>query len=262
MKYFLVLIFLNVNILIVNCQDLSGTVTYKLSKTTDTISNVTSSTEGTLFFNLTQNKSVYITDRVFKPEPIEYSSEKKDDGTVVMKKTSKSGDKIGKVLYKNYAEKKLVFRDGFMSKAYIIKDSYPDINWQLLDSSKSIKGLICQKAEGDFRGRHYTAWFTNKIPVPDGPWKLCGLPGLILEAYDEKKHFIFECISLDFPQKIDEELKQPSSGEEIDFISYWKLYRQAQEDAYKKIYAMIAEHGGQSYNSRFGSNFLERNFEK
>jgi len=50
---------------------------------------------------------------------------------------------------------------------------------------------LCQKAEGDFRGRHYIAWFSNKILIPDGPWKLCGLPGLILEAYDEKKTVYF-----------------------------------------------------------------------
>lgn len=242
-----------------NAQTLSGVVEYNESIITDTIKIFGSTNEGTLFFDVGQNKSVYVTDRNLNPEPDKHIFEKKDDGTTVAKKTNKNGSKIGKILYKNYFEKKLIFRDGFMGKAFIVNDAYPEINWQILDSSKSIKDLVCQKAEGEFRGRHYTAWFTNKIPVPDGPWKLCGLPGLILEAYDEKKHFIFSVVSVEFPKKIEEPLISPTQGEDIDFKLFYKQKLKATEDARKKLQSINEAHNIKSFEERFSFNFLERN---
>ena len=54
--------------------------------------------------------------------------------------------------------------------------------WQIGDSVITVLGYECIVAEADYHGRHWTAWFAPDIPVPDGPWKLRGLPGLILEA--------------------------------------------------------------------------------
>lgn len=57
-----------------------------------------------------------------------------------------------------------------------------EMTWQIGDSIKIVLGYECVMAETDYHGRHWTVWFTPEIPVQDGPWKLCGLPGLILEA--------------------------------------------------------------------------------
>ena len=70
-----------------------------------------------------------------------------------------------------------------------VKDTARIISWELLNETKNINSFHCQKARGHFRGRTYTVWFTNDIPVSLGPWKLNGLPGLILEATDSLNQF-------------------------------------------------------------------------
>ncbi len=72
-----------------------------------------------------------------------------------------------------------------------VKDTARIISWELLNETKNINSFNCQKARGNFRGRTYSVWFTNDIPISLGPWKLNGLPGLILEATDSLNQFQF-----------------------------------------------------------------------
>ena len=90
----------------------------------------------------------------------------------------------GNTLYLLPGEKKAVYVDQIGTKPYIIPTSYADIDWQIGTDTKEIGGYLCQQATGRFGGRTYTAWFTTELPFPFGPWKLHGLPGLILEAQD------------------------------------------------------------------------------
>lgn len=104
-------------------------------------------------------------------------------------------DKEGSFVYRNYNKKEIVVRKvktKLLNGVYY-KDNWKDISWQLIDDFKKIENYDCQKATCNFRGRNYTVWFTTKIPINFGPWKLYGLPGLILEAYDNDK--VFYCIA-------------------------------------------------------------------
>lgn len=100
-------------------------------------------------------------------------------------------------IYKNYPSGEMTVTDAIRNDRFIYQDTLNAQLWKITDSVKTILGYECQKAECDFRGRHWTAWFSSDIPVSDGPWKLGGLPGLILEAYDVGKQFYFSIVGLE-----------------------------------------------------------------
>ena len=70
-------------------------------------------------------------------------------------------------------------------------------NWQFTSDTLTVLGYLCQKATATFRGREYEAWFSPEIPIKEGPWKLYGLPGLILKAATADGLFAFEAIGLE-----------------------------------------------------------------
>ena len=79
----------------------------------------------------------------------------------------------------------LISQERFARDPVLVKEQIPKIEWVLHKEMKQISGYTCQKATTRFRGRNYTVWFTTEIPSFFGPWKLSGLPGLILEYYDD-----------------------------------------------------------------------------
>ena len=105
-------------------------------------------------------------------------------------------------VYKNYPQGKMTVTDGLALQDYVYEDELNAQDWQIQDSIKTILNYSCQKAECNFRGRQWTAWFASDIPVSDGPWKFSGLPGLIMEVYDRGQQYYFSIIGL---QKVENE---------------------------------------------------------
>lgn len=84
------------------------------------------------------------------------------------------------------------------SAFFVYSDSVPSLEWNFSDETTgSILGYECRKATTEFAGRSYTAWFTTEIPLPFGPYKFGGLPGLILKLEDAEKQFIWEAVGFE-----------------------------------------------------------------
>ena len=66
-------------------------------------------------------------------------------------------------------------------------------DWQLIDEDSVVCGYPCKKAKTSFRGRIWTVWYSPLLQYSDGPWKFCGLPGLVLQADEAEGKLSFKC---------------------------------------------------------------------
>jgi GLPGLI family protein len=86
--------------------------------------------------------------------------------------------------YYQYPNDRKLLRKESLFGSFLVTEALPIINWQITGDTATYGGLHCQKATSHFSGRDYTAWFCPDLPLHLGPWKLNGLPGVIVEAYD------------------------------------------------------------------------------
>lgn len=85
---------------------------------------------------------------------------------------------------KSYPDYKTNLHRRLSMDAYNISDDRK-VNWKISPDKEKIGEWNTQKAEADFAGRHWIAWFSTEIPIQDGPYKFHGLPGLIVKIEDK-----------------------------------------------------------------------------
>jgi GLPGLI family protein len=126
-------------------------------------------------------------------------------------------------IIKNANSKKMTTELYLSQTHYSIEEDIPVLNWKILPDTKTIADLPCQKATTFYKGRNYTAWFTNKIPYRTGPWKFGGLPGLILDISDEKKEVQFSFASFYTPNSEPISLAETKNTAKITAERYYKM---------------------------------------
>jgi len=90
-------------------------------------------------------------------------------------------------VYKDMDSHSLLFEySDLAQRSYFYADTLFPMEWKYMEDQKTIGGILCRKAVTQFKGRGYTAWYAPSITNMEGPWKLGGLPGMILEAYDDE----------------------------------------------------------------------------
>ncbi|MFZ4262073.1 GLPGLI family protein [Sphingobacterium sp. HJSM2_6] len=85
--------------------------------------------------------------------------------------------------------------DGTVPLYYYNEDREAFENWELLSDTLRIGNFLCQKATIQYAGRKWIAYFTPEIPISEGPYTFCGLPGLILKIHDDKNYWNFDLLT-------------------------------------------------------------------
>ena len=141
-----------------------------------------------------------------------------DANNIAIPTSTSARGSISMDFYRNYPTGKSTYLDKVIREKFHITEPLEQPQWDIIaDSTKQILNYDCQMARCTFKGRTWTVWFTADIPLDNGPWKLCGLPGLILRAYDSKQQYIFDCVGM----------KQAGEAENITYDPKFDKYATA-----------------------------------
>ncbi len=128
-------------------------------------------------------------------------------------------------------------KDYVFTKPYIVYEN-EKINWVITSEKKKIGPFLATKASSEFKGRKYVAWFSDEIPIQSGPWKLAGLPGLILEANDDLNEINFQFLSVkSINQKSSLGIPDKNTLPNISWSDFKLLYTQRLNSLKKMLYA-------------------------
>ena len=174
------------------CDTARYIVYYDLRMVEDTVNAPDIAVKETMRLELGDRVSLFYSQMEYQSDSV---------NAVVMKNGGNSYSGGGQVkwrLYKNYPEEgKIALLERFGMDRFVCTEDYAAPLWQpVADSSAVILGYRCSLATATYKGRTWYAWYAEDIPFDAGPWKLGGLPGLILRAYDAPRHYVFDAVGM------------------------------------------------------------------
>ncbi|AXT60304.1 GLPGLI family protein [Aquimarina sp. AD10] len=147
--------------------------------------------------------------RIDKNRSLYYPQEKVQNDTISKQVTTSSGEVIKKFII-NFYNSEIVYKDldrmnktsairayvfDFRRRSFLIEEAIIKPNWVLTKDRKKIGKYVCYKATLQKQDTLIEAWYTKMIDKNEGPMGYWGLPGLILELKEGKKHVEFDRIS-------------------------------------------------------------------
>ena len=85
-------------------------------------------------------------------------------------------------VWTGYPDGMMTVSDAIVPTPYETCEERKPIKWTLNDDTLTVGGYLCKTATCQLHGRKWAVRYDEDIPTSAGPWKLFGLPGLILEA--------------------------------------------------------------------------------
>ena len=135
-------------------------------------------------------------------------------------------------VWTGYPEGQTTVREFIFPHEYEGYEPTPDIAWTLTDNTLTIGGYYCQTATCKFRGVAWTVCYTEEIPSSAGPWRLRGLPGLIVKAESEAHTFCLTEL-----RKEASSITAPEHRPDVQRMKYAKLLKHRNEIYGNRQYA-------------------------
>lgn len=183
-----ILLFLFLSI-IANAQNQRFTYDYRFIPDSTNVSDIKNemmnldvSKSGSKFYSYT----VYHSDSLMKAD---LNRQLAATGSINVKSDNRKG-LVRYTVSKKYPKYEVFLHNRILRDQYNVSEERP-IVWKMTSEKLKIGEWSTQKAETDFAGRHWYAWFTTDIPIQDGPYKFHGLPGLIVKVEDQTQSHRF-----------------------------------------------------------------------
>jgi len=160
--------------------------------------NVNTLRKELVFLRIGENSSLFRSDFKEKADSITFAeidkSNKNPVNGIAIMRTEKwaSAKYVPEVLY---SKQKIIVYDKILNVMYNY-EAEERTKWTFLNETKKIQGYTCKKAVGKYHNKIINVWYTEEIPISEGPYTFKNLPGLVLEAYDSKEYFHFTLESL------------------------------------------------------------------
>ncbi|WP_164123602.1 GLPGLI family protein [Sphingobacterium sp. xlx-130] len=136
----------------------------------------------------------------------------------------------------SYLGNNILFNKEFL----VYEEGIEDFDWSIKEDTATVANLLCQKAELNFGGRTWIAWFSSEIPIMDGPYKFQGLPGLIVSIADSQEYFRFDLISF---SDVNKTVYNPIRKDEIVMKTTKKGFFSQRAYHRKNMYSILVASG-------------------
>lgn len=208
---------------------------YQVTTTPDSTNTESKKTE-TAYLDTNGKKSLFYGENRMKRDSI--MNRMRQTRTFDFSQMENFRSNINYVVEKNPAEQSIIFKDRIGRDQYAYTENQP-FSWKILPETVTIGEYKTQKAETEYGGRKWTAWFTMDLPYQDGPYKFSGLPGLIVKIQDEKGDYTFDLMQV---KKLAELPELQQRGQDISIT----------KDKFRKTYAAFQKDPENYMNQGFG----------
>lgn len=148
------------------------------------------------------------------------------------------------IIIKDYPDFTISLISRIGQTKYNVKDERT-LKWNILSENDVLGNFKIQKAETKFAGRKWMAWFTTEIPIPEGPYKFRGLPGLILKISDNTNSHSFVLVGIqklnNINSKTDNFVFDFGTNQNISQEKYKQILEEFRKDPNKAIRQTLSD---------------------